>query len=203
LQDTHTFTYSDTIVVVSGLPRSGTSMMMQMLIAGGLAILTDNLRKKDENNSEGYLEFERVKKLKEGDFGWLNEAKGKAVKVVSSLLEYLPGNYEYKIIFMNRDMEEILASQEQMLHRLGKQHQGSNNDRLGSIYQKHLNQISSWLRTQNNMEAIYINYNQTITNPDLTSKIVADFLGTTLDISNMVRAVYQDLYHHRNTKISL
>jgi len=177
-------------------------MMMQMLKAGGLAILTDNLRERDENNSEGYLEFERVKKLKDGDYGWLNEAKGKAVKIISSLLEFLPGSNEYKIIFMNRDMDEILASQEQMLQRLGKPHQGSNNDRLGSIYQKHLNQISSWLRNQNNMEIIYINFNQTIDNPELTSKNVADFLGTTLDISNMVQAVYRDLYHHRNAKFS-
>lgn len=177
-------------------------MMMQMLKAGGLAILTDNLRERDENNSEGYLEFERVKKLKDGDYGWLNEAKGKAVKIISSLLEYLPGSNEYKIIFMNREMEEILASQEQMLQRLGKPHQGSNNDRLGSIYQKHLNQISSWLSNQKNMAVININYNQTIENPELTSKNVAEFIGTPLNISNMMRAVYQDLYHHKNAKIS-
>jgi len=107
------------IIIVSGLPRSGTSMMMKMLEAAGLEILTDHLRAADDNNPKGYYEFERVKQLKAGDFDWLPQARGKVVKIISALLEYLPNQYEYKIIFMRRNMDEVLSSQRQMLMRDG------------------------------------------------------------------------------------
>src|ERR671923_2816349 len=104
----------DSIIVVSGLPRSGTSMMMKMLAAGKIELFTDNLRVADEDNPEGYFEFERVKKLKDGDFAWLPGAQGKAVKVISALLEFLPSEFNYQVIFMRRRMSEILASQRKM-----------------------------------------------------------------------------------------
>ena len=188
------------IIVVSGLPRSGTSMMMQMLQAGGLGILTDNIRKEDKNNQRGYLEYEGVKKLKYGDYDWLDQAKGKAVKIISSLLEYLPDSYEYKIIFMKREMGEILASQGQMLQSNGKPYQDSNNDRLALIYRKHLNQISIWLNNQPNMEVLNVDYNLTIDNSQLTSAKIASFLDTPLDISKMAQAVHKELYHQKNQK---
>src|SRR5512138_868142 len=91
------------IIIVSGLPRSGTSMMMRMLAEGGLPIITDELRRADDDNPRGYFELETVRQLKDGNAAWLNEANGKVVKVISSLLEYLPQEYQYKIIFMERD----------------------------------------------------------------------------------------------------
>jgi len=109
----------DTILIVSGLPRSGTSMMMKMLEAGGMAVLTDNIRTADQDNPRGYYEFERVKQI-EHDTAWLPEAQGKAVKMIAGLLKHLPADYVYKIIFMQRDMDEVLASQRQMLVRRGK-----------------------------------------------------------------------------------
>ena len=104
------------ITVVSGLPRSGTSMMMKMLDAGGMEILSDEVRKADEDNPKGYYEFEKVKEL-EKDASWMGQAAGKAVKIISALLMHLPEEYSYRIIFMRRKMEEILKSQEQMLIR--------------------------------------------------------------------------------------
>src|SRR5215813_2579369 len=106
------------IIVVSGLPRSGTSMMMKMLAAGGLPVLVDAIRAADDDNPNGYFEFEPVKQLADGQNEWLTEAGGKVVKIISALLEYLPKSYHYKIIFMERELKEILASQQKMLsHR--------------------------------------------------------------------------------------
>ena len=98
------------ITIVSGLPRSGTSMMMQILESGGMKVITDNIRKADEDNPHGYYEYERVKKIKD-DTGWLKETRGKAFKMISLLLYDLPSNENYKVIFMKRKMSEILASQ--------------------------------------------------------------------------------------------
>src|SRR5262245_12295550 len=109
---------SDAITIVSGLPRSGTSMMMSMLEAGGLGALTDGIRAADEDNPKGYYEFERVKKIKQ-DTAWLADAKGRVVKMISQLLLDLPAAYQYRIIFMRRNIDEILASQKQMMVRRG------------------------------------------------------------------------------------
>jgi hypothetical protein len=97
------------IIVVSGLPRSGTSLMMQMLEAGGQTVLVDHVRKADSDNPEGYYEYEAVKDLSKGETVWLAEAQGKAVKVISALLEFLPVEYTYRVIFMRRRIPEILA----------------------------------------------------------------------------------------------
>ena len=100
-------TTKEPIVIVSGLPRSGTSMMMKMLEAGGIPPLTDEIREADTDNPKGYYEFERVKKLDKGDIAWLPEAEGKSVKVISALLKHLPAEYDYRIIFMRREMTRI------------------------------------------------------------------------------------------------
>ena len=109
-----------TITIVSGLPRSGTSMMMKMLEAGGIPPLTDEIRTADTDNPKGYYEFERVKKMDKGDTAWLENAQGKSVKVISALLKHLPSDYRYRVIFMRRDMSEILASQKKMLDHRGE-----------------------------------------------------------------------------------
>ncbi len=110
--------YGKPIVIVSGLPRSGTSMLMNMLLDGGVPLLTDGIRNADHGNSRGYFEYEPVKALeKHGDLSWLPRARGKAVKIISFLLTWLPERYDYRVIFMQRDLDEIIASQNRMLAR--------------------------------------------------------------------------------------
>ncbi len=119
----------DVITIVSGLPRSGTSMMMSMLEAGGIGSVVDGIRKADDDNPKGYFEFERVKQLKK-DSSWLVEATGKVVKVISQLLRDLPPSYQYKVIFVRRNINEILASQTQMLIRRGTHDKSVNHEEM-------------------------------------------------------------------------
>jgi hypothetical protein len=192
-------TDTKTIVIVSGLPRSGTSMMMKMLESAGLDILTDNLRTADENNPKGYYEFERVKQLKAGDFDWLAMAQGKVVKVISALLEYLPNQYQYQIIFMRRNMDEVLSSQRQMLIRDGKQDDKVSDQKLAELYENHLKKIETWLEQQPNMSTLYISYNQTLREPEPNLNRIIQFLGGNLDINPMLKVVDQNLYRERRS----
>ena len=187
------------IIIVSGLPRSGTSMMMKMLESAGLEILTDNQRSADENNPKGYYEFERVKKLKAGDFDWLSIARGKVVKVISALLEYLPNQYQYKIIFMRRNMDEVLSSQRLMLVRDGIQDDKVPDGKLAELYENHLRKIETWLEQQPNMSTLYISYNQTLQDPEPDVNRINQFLGGNLDMKAMLQVVDQNLYRERRS----
>ena len=188
------------ITIVSGLPRSGTSMMMKMLEAGGMAILTDGIRKADEDNPRGYYEFEGVKKIKK-DKSWLPECKGKAVKMVSMLLYDLPSDYKYKIIFMQRDMQEMLASQAKMLERLGRKGGDVSDEEMAEKYEKHLKEIGGWLSQQNNMNVLYVRYNDVIKESDVQSARVNRFLGGFLNEEEMARVVEPGLYRQRKSSI--
>jgi hypothetical protein len=185
------------VTVVSGLPRSGTSMMMKMLDAGGIPPLTDEIREADTDNPKGYYEFERVKKLDEGDTAWLEEAQGKAVKVISALLKYLPQGYTYKMIFMRRNMEEILASQRQMLIRRGEPTDAASDEELMALFAKHLAQVQAWADEQPNVDVLYVSYNDVMENPLAQVVRVNHFLGDTLDVEKMVAVVDQVLYRQR------
>jgi len=187
------------IIIVSGLPRSGTSMMMKMLESAGLEILTDNLRSADESNPKGYYEFERVKQLKVGDFDWLPEARGKVVKIISALLEYLPSQYQYRIIFMRRNMDEILSSQRQMLVRDGKPVDDVADTKLADLYESHLKKIEAWLEAQPNMSTLYVSYNQILKDPEPDVTRLIQFLGGTLDRDRMLKTVDPNLYRERRS----
>lgn len=191
------------VMIVSGLPRSGTSMMMKMLEAGGIPPLTDQIRASDENNPKGYYEFERVKKLKDGDFQWLEQAQGKVVKVISALLEYLPDRYPYKVIFMQRNMLEILASQKHMLIRNGEDPYTVSDEKMMELYHQHLSIVKSWLAKQANIATLYINYNQILENPTDELRKVNDFLGGNLDINQMAATTDLNLYRERQTRLKL
>lgn len=181
------------ITIVSGLPRSGTSMMMQMLKAGGLEILTDNLRSNDENNPKGYMEFDAVKRLNK-DNTWLVEAEGKVVKVIAQLLTFLPENFNYKIIFMQRDLNEILRSQQKMLGKdptvfpMG----------LADTFTKQLSKTESWLHGQPNMEVMYVHYKDIIEQPLELSENISAFLETELNTDKMAEAIDKTLYRNKN-----
>ena len=158
----HPFTY---VTVVSGLPRSGTSMMMQMLAAGGLTAMTDAIRQADADNPRGYFEVERVKRLKDGDVAWMIEAEGKAIKIISALLEHLPPGHHYKVIFMQRALGETLASQRKMLIHRGEDPARIDDAELTRLFQKHLQKIEAWLASQPNLEVLYVNYNEMVAAP--------------------------------------
>jgi hypothetical protein len=187
----------DYIIVVSGLPRSGTSMMMKMLEAGGLEILTDNLREADANNPKGYYEFERVKQLKDGDFDWLPDAIGKVVKIVTGLITFLPEEYNYKVVFMQRDLNEVLSSQKKMLGRLGKADDKIPDDRMAKIYQEHLKQVNGWIDKQPNMEVLKVNYNTMVVDPADSLKAINAFLGKKMNVDTMADVVDKKLYRER------
>ncbi len=187
---------SPPIVIVSGLPRSGTSMMMKLLEAGGLQIMTDNLRLADEDNPKGYYELERVKALRNGDDAWIKEAPGKVVKVISSLLEYLPASYTYKVIFMRREIKEILASQKQMLLRRGEPAE-SDDRKMAENFQEHLKRVRVWLANQPNMEVLYVDYNALMRDPAPHVQAVADFLGLQDRLEAMLAVPDASLYRQK------
>lgn len=184
------------ITVVSGLPRSGTSLMMQMLEAGGLEPLTDNARKADEGNPKGYFEFERAKKLKE-DTSWLVQAEGKVVKLISMLLLDLPLDRPYKILFMTRDMSEILRSQSVMLERMGNAGQGPSDDMMRKHYENHLQKVRRWLAEHNSLDVIDVNYNDMIKNPAPLAARIARFLDNKVDPGKMLSIVDPTLYRQQ------
>ena len=185
------------VTVVSGLPRSGTSMMMQILQAGGMEILTDQVRSADDDNPKGYYELERVKKLKTGDTQWLEEAQGKAVKIVSSLLESLPSQYHYKIIFMQRDMDEILASQKQMLIRRGEPTNKASDETMAALFQQHLASVQTWWAKQPNLQVLTVQYTGLLQDPKPNIEAIVRFLGLPLNVQRMGEVPDRQLYRQR------
>ena len=187
------------IIVVSGLPRSGTSMMMSALKAGGMPLLVDGIREADGNNPRGYYEYEPVKKLPKGSVDWIKSAKGKAVKIISALIEYLPSNNHYKVIFMERDIEEILASQQRMLARRGVvEEKPASDEDMQKSYQAHLKQVKSYFVENDWLDVIYVSYNKVLKDPDGEFQRVAKFLENVVDPSAMSRVVDPDLYRERH-----
>ncbi|MDP8208305.1 MAG: sulfotransferase domain-containing protein [Candidatus Electryonea clarkiae] len=183
------------LIIVSGLPRSGTSVMMQILEAGGISSVTDNLRSADIDNPKGYYEFEKVKQIKE-DSSWLKETEGKVFKMVSMLLFYLPSDYNYKIIFMRRNLEEILRSEHKMLDRLGKE-RGASDEEMSMLFNKHLGHIQSWLKQQDNIEVEYVWYNELMKNPQPILNELPAFTGKKLDIDAMMKVIDPSLYRNK------
>lgn len=186
----------EVITVVTGLPRSGTSMMMKMLEAGGMTVLIDHIRTADEDNPKGYYEFERVKQIKE-DKAWLPEAKGKVVKMVAALLKHLPPDYAYKVVFLRRTIEEVLASQHKMLIRRGEPADSTADERMAELFRKHIEQIEAWLAEQPNIETIYVEYGHILESPVEQAQAVNRFLGGTLDTHKMADVVDPSLYRQR------
>jgi len=183
------------ITVVSGLPRSGTSMMMQMLRAGGLTCLTDELREADISNPKGYFEFEKVKGLRANN-SWLPEAKGKVIKIISHLLACLPPELNYKIIFMERDLDEVLASQRKMLVNQGQGEENLSDERLGQIFSQQLRQVKKMLADRQ-ISTLFLGYQDVLEDPVEISTQLQAFLGNNLDQQAMRDVVDHNLYRQR------
>jgi hypothetical protein len=185
------------IVIVSGLPRSGTSMMMKMLATGGLSIVTDNEREADDDNPNGYFEIESSKRLKDGEVDWIYGAQGKAVKVISYLLEYLPEDLAYDIIFMDREISEILASQKKMLQRRNEQSLVSDNE-MGEQFRSHVKAVKYWVARKPNMRVMYVNYTDMVSDPEALCSSITEFLGLPLNVDAMKSVPNKELYRNRS-----
>jgi hypothetical protein len=188
------------ITIVSGLPRSGTSLMMQMLDAGGMAVLSDGERQPDKDNPKGYLEWERIKQLKK-DASVIAEAEGTVVKVISEFVQSLPPEHEYRIVFMQRPLPEILKSQDEMLRRRGNADSIASSSAetyaIEEFFQKHLLEMNKWVAGQENMKMLRVHYHRVLREPRPVAEEVAVFLQVPLDIDAMVKQVDGSLYRNR------
>jgi len=186
------------ITIVSGLPRSGTSLMMQMLVAGGMTPLADGERAADADNPRGYLEWERIKTLP-NDPGCIAEGQGKVVKVISRLLLALPAGHDYRVIFMQRPLPEVLASQDQMLRRRGTYKDGADPSVIAAAFEKHLRDVYAWLHGKAYVKSIRVNYHDALKNPQEISNMLAEFLGISLNVDAMTQQVDASLYRNRTS----
>jgi hypothetical protein len=184
------------ITVVSGLPRSGTSLMMQMLHAGGMTPLSDGERRPDTDNPRGYLEWEHIKQLPK-DPWCIAEAEGKVVKVISSLLLSLPERHEYRIIFMQRPLPEVIASQDEMLRRRGTFKAGADGSVITAAFEKHVREVFVWAESKPNIRILRMPYQQVLKQPCESGQQIANFLGISLNLGAMAHQVDPTLYRNR------
>ena len=184
------------ITIVSGLPRSGTSLMMQMLAAGGMPILTDGERRADEDNPRGYYEWERAKQLPR-EPNLIAEAEGKAVKVISQLLLSLPSTYRYQVIFMERPLAEIVASQTEMIRRRGTAGPPLSREQMISALQTHRNLVLNWIKAASNISLCAVSHHDLLRDPTGVSQAVQQFVGSPLDVAAMAAQVDPSLYRQR------
>ncbi len=188
--------YGRSIVVVSGLPRSGTSMAMKMLEAGGLSVVTDGRRAADEDNPKGYYEDERVKDLyREGDKAWLRESRGKVIKIISFLLKSLPSDNNYKVLFMHRSLKEIVASQNKMLARRGEKND-TPDERAVALLDEQVRDARFFLRRPQ-FDVLELNYREILDAPGPVAVKMAAFVGGPLDVEKMKQVVDVQLYRNR------
>lgn len=191
---------SEPIVVVSGLPRSGTSLMMQMLEAGGVGVLTDGVRARDEDNPRGYYELEAVKRTRT-DASWLDGARGCAVKMVHVLLHDLPTDRAYLVVFMTRELGEVVRSQRVMLDRLGTPGPAIGADQLEAMYEQQYAMTRSWLEEAAHCRSLIVSFNELVAEPTRLADVVASFvgsgLGRRLDVQAMAGCVDPGLYRQR------
>ena len=183
-------------MIVSGLPRSGTSMVMQMLAAGGVDVLSDGRRAADESNPRGYLEFEAVKNLR-NDNSWLGDARGKAVKIITQLLPSLPMKFRYRIVYVERDLDEVLASQRRMLAKDGRSTARISDEQLRRTFSAQTRRIRGWLAKQANVELLTVDYRQIVGDPAAAATAIAAFLACSCDVAHMAAAVDPQLYRTR------
>ncbi len=184
------------ITIVSGLPRSGTSLMMQMLVAGGMTALSDGARRADTDNPRGYLEWERIKQLP-NDPGCIAEGEGKVVKVISRLLLALPAGHEYRIIFMQRPLPEVIKSQDEMLRRRGTYKEGVDPAAISAAFEKEIHKADAWLEGKSWVSSLRVPYHDVLNKPKEIGGQIAAFLGLPLNVEAMTQQVDASLYRNR------
>jgi Sulfotransferase domain len=185
------------LTVVSGIPRSGTSLMMRMLESGGMPVLIDQVRGADIDNPRGYYEYEAVKTLKH-NASWVAQSSGKAVKMVYLLVYDLPADIEYRVLFMHRNIDEVLASQRVMLERLGKK-STIPDEKMATLFRNHLVKFNAWVKDRPNIQVMDVNYNDMVGDPAPIAAEINRFVGGGLNTEAMVGAVEPSLYRNRTT----
>ncbi|MEE8139143.1 MAG: sulfotransferase [Thermoanaerobaculia bacterium] len=189
--------YGKPVVVVSGLPRSGTSMAMKMLQAGGLPLVLDEVRTADEDNPKGYYEFERVKDLaSESDWSWLANTRGKGIKMISHLLKELPATLNYKVLFIHRNLREVLASQAKMLERRGEDRE-TDDQRMMELFENDLWKVTYLMTHRPQFETLSLHYSEVLADPLEQARQIREFLGVDLDVERMAGVVDLALYRNR------
>ncbi|MGD8781529.1 MAG: sulfotransferase family protein [Ignavibacteria bacterium] len=189
------------ITIVSGLPRSGTSLMMQILRAGGLQVLTDNVRCADDNNPKGYYEYEKVKSLMK-DNSWLDEAEGKAIKVIAQLIPFLPDDFEYKVIFMEREIDEIIHSQNKMIDKLGGKKAAVGADILKKTFTVQADKVKNFLNQKKNFKTLFTSYNLLIEKGREELNKINNGLNLELQLENALTQIDKNLYRSKGNLLS-
>jgi hypothetical protein len=179
------------VTIVTGLPRSGTSLMMQLLNKSSLEILSDGIRQKDISNPEGYYELEAVKGIVR-DNSFLKDAAGKVVKIVAPLPVYLDKSLDYRIVFMRREIEEVLRSQEKMLNK----DQTSEREKFRTIYEMHLKKTYHFFES-NSIPYIDIQYKQLLNESEQELKRLINFLELSTPIEELLSVIKVDLYRNK------
>jgi hypothetical protein len=173
-------------------------MMMKMLEAGGLKPVTDGFRSADEDNPKGYYELEAVKRTKQ-DPSWVTEARGKVVKVISQLLQDLPENEEYRVVFMRRNLDEVLASQQKMLVRRDEEDEASDED-MKSMFAQHVEEVEGWMRGAEHIKVLFVSYNRMQSDSAGQIERVCKFMDAGLDAEKMATVIDPSLYRQRKAK---
>jgi len=173
-------------------------MMMQMLSAGGMEVLTDDVREADSDNEKGYFEFEPVKATKR-DSAWVSLAVGKAVKAIYTFLADLPAEFEYRVIFMRRNLQEVIRSQRVMLERRGEKGAAVGPEKLAEIFERQLERTDHWLNQQKNLRYLDVEFAKVLDDPDSMTVEISRFLDIPLDTSAMAEVVSASLYHQRGS----
>jgi hypothetical protein len=172
-------------------------MAMKMLEAGGVDVMTDGLRAADASNPEGYFELERVKRLEtDADRRWLKAARGRAVKIISFLLPFVPDTNRYQVIFMRRPLEQVIASQNAMLARRGEPIGNVADREMADLYREHLKRVARVLASRACFEALDVEFGNVLSNPVAEAKRITEFLGRPLDIPRMAAVANPRLTHH-------
>jgi hypothetical protein len=186
----------DWITVVCGVPRSGTSLVMQMLAAGGLPVLADDARPPDAHNPRGYLEYAPVRGLRR-DAGWLPLARGRAVKVVHALVSALPEGFEYRLVLVRRDLREVVASQDAMLG--AERAPAPTAERLAEVFAAQLTELDAWLAARPHVPVLRLEHAALLADPSGAAAGLSVFLGGGLDEAAMAAAVDPALHRQRGS----
>ena len=163
-------------------------MMMQALHKGGIEPYTDSNREADSDNPRGYYEHEKATQLMR-DQSWIPEARGKAVKIVAQLLNHLPKDENYRIIFMDRDLREVIKSQKVMLERLGREGGKLGDSAMMATLDRQVHTIESMMAMQENIDVLFVDYGEAITAPEEISRRINEFMGGDLDEAGIQSAI--------------